>query len=386
MLALKPLLQQHGISQAQLARDIGLSPALVAQLLNHEKWPASIDKNALKGKITEALADREIAVDAAMFEPVAGSEPAILVTPNQEGMNMLLLKQRLSQAAKKHFGLFRDPFDDDINEVEDVFLTPNARMVREWLWGTAKSGGFGAVIGESGAGKTTLRLDLIDRINRERAPIIIIEPSARRMEDTDKKGKTLKSGDIEDAIIYTLAPLETPKRSPEAKSRQLERLLIDSRRSGSSHCLIIEEAHGLPVPTLKHLKRFHEIRDGFKKLLSVVLIGQPELKLKLAGNAGDVREVSQRCEEIELAPLDAQLEEYLRFKFKRVGADLDSVFEKDALDGIRARLIFAKSNKNSRESVSLMYPLMINNLVTSALNQAAQLGFTKVSGDLIKES
>jgi type II secretory pathway predicted ATPase ExeA len=386
MLALKNLLQQHGISQAQLARDIDLSPALVAQLLNHEKWPASIDKNALMGTITEALAAREIAADTAMFEAVADSEPATFATPNQEGIDMLLRRQRLSQAAKKHFGLFRDPFDDDVNDVEDVFLSPDTRKVREWLWVTAKFGGFGAVIGESGAGKTTLRLDLIDRINREHAPIIIIEPSARRMEDTDKKGKTLKSGDIEDAIIYTLAPLETPKRSPEAKSRQLERLLIDSRRSGASHCLIIEEAHGLPVPTLKHLKRFHEIRDGFKKLLSVVLIGQPELKLKLAGNAGDVREVSQRCEEIELAPLDAQLEEYLRFKFKRVGADLDSVFEKDALDGIRARLIFAKSTKNSRESVSLMYPLMINNLVTAAMNQAALLGFNKISNDLIREA
>lgn len=386
MLALKNLLLSNGISQAQLARDLGLSAALVAQLLNHEKWPTRPDKSTLMGKITEALADRDIAVDAAMFEAVADSESATFITPNQESIDMLLRKQPLSQAAKKHFGLFRDPFDDDVNDVEDVFLWRDNRNVREWLWSTAKLGGFGAVIGESGAGKSTLRLDLIDRINREHAPIIIIEPSARRMEDTDKKGKTLKSGDIEDAIIYTLAPLETPKRSPEAKSRQLERLLIDSRRSGSSHCLIIEEAHGLPVPTLKHLKRFHEIRDGFKKLLSVVLIGQPELKLKLAGNAGDVREVSQRCEQIELPPLDAQLEDYLRFKFKRVGADLDSVFEKDALDGIRARLIFSKSNKNTRESVSLMYPLMINNLVTAALNMAATLGLPKVNHDLIMES
>jgi type II secretory pathway predicted ATPase ExeA len=385
MLALKNLLQQHGISQAQLARDIDLSPALVAQLLNHEKWPASIDKTTLKGKITGALAVREIAVDAAMFEAVADTQPATFVTPNQESIDMLRQKKPLSQAARKHFGLFRDPFDDDVNDVEDVFLSPDIRNVREWLWGTAKFGGFGAVIGESGAGKSTLRLDLIDRINREHAPIIIIEPSTRRMEDTDKKGKTMKAGDIEDAIIYTLAPLETPKRSPEAKSRQLERLLIDSRRSGSSHCLIIEEAHGLPVPTLKHLKRFHEIRDGFKKLLSVVLIGQSELKLKLAGNAGDVREVSQRCEQIELAPLDAQLEDYLRFKFKRVGVDLESIFEKDALDGIRAQLILSKSHKNTRESVSLMYPLMVNNLVTVALNQAALLGFSKVSKDLILE-
>ena len=62
------------------------------------------------------------------------------------------------------------------------------------------------------------------------------------------------------------------------------------------------------------------------------------------------------------------------------------MFEKDALDGIVSRLIFSKQGKNSRETVSLMYPLMVNNLVTASMNQAALLGFDKVSGDLIREA
>jgi Type II secretory pathway, component ExeA (predicted ATPase) len=101
--------------------------------------------------------------------------------------------------------------------------------------------------------------------------------------------------------------------------------------------------------------------------------------------APEVREVVQRCELVELPPLDTQLEAYLGFKFERVGKPLDEVFDKGALDGIRARLIFTKSGK-TRESVSLMYPLMINNLVTAALNMAATLGLPKINNDLIMES
>lgn len=386
MLALKNLLLSNGISQAQLARDIDLSPALIAQLLNHEKWPASIDKNALIGRITDALADRNMTVEAVMFEAVADSESATFITPNQESIDMLLRKQTLTPAARKHFSLFRDPFSDDVNDAEDVFTSPDIRYVREYLWSTARHGGFVAVIGESGSGKTTLRRDLNDRIAREAAPIIVIEPYVLGMEDNDVRGKTLKASAIADSIILTLAPQEKPRLSMEAKSRQLHRILKDSKRAGYNHCLIIEEAHGLSIATLKHLKRFFELEDGFKKLLSIVLIGQTELKIKLNERAPEIREVVQRCELVELPPLDAQLDQYLGFKFGRVGKAMDEVLDKDALDGIRARLIFSKSYKNTRESVSLMYPLMINNLVTAALNMAATLGLPKVNHDLIMES
>jgi type II secretory pathway predicted ATPase ExeA len=299
---------------------------------------------------------------------------------------MLLRKQTLSPAAKRHFNLFRDPFSDDVNEADDVFNSPTTRYVREYLWSTAKFGGFMAVVGESGAGKSTLRKDLEERISREQAPIFLIQPYVLGMEDNDIKGKTLKSAAIIDAIISTVAPNENPKRTMEAKSRQLHRILKDSRRAGFAHCLIIEEAHALSTQTLKHLKRFLELEDGFKKLLSIVLIGQTELKKKMDERSPDVREVVQRCELVELAPLDASIDDYLRFKFKRVGADLATVFEDDAIDGIRSQLIFTKSTTKNRETISLMYPLMVNNLVTAALNEAAHLGLAKVSGDLIREA
>jgi type II secretory pathway predicted ATPase ExeA len=387
MLALKLLLQQHGISQADLARAVNLSPAAISLLLNKEIWPANPPKDALQASLTAELAARGIEVKASIFEPVLLTAETEKQTehPLDEDRDMLLRKQSLAPQTRKHFNLFRDPFDNDVAAAEDVFTTPAIRYVREYLWTAAKFGGsFVAIVSESGAGKSTLRRDLNDRIAREEAPIKVIEPYVLGMEDNDKKGKTLKASNIADAIIGALAPLETPRAGMEAKSRQLHRLLKDSSRSGWSHCVIIEEAHALSIPTLKHLKRFLELEDGFKKLLSIVLVAQSELKLKLAAGNANVREVAQRCELIELAPLDANLDEYLRFKFKRVGVALDDIFEPNALDGIRSRLIF--SRQGQAETHSLMYPLMVNNLVVASMNNAAALGFAKVSADLVKEA
>ncbi|GAB1440544.1 hypothetical protein MASR2M36_33290 [Providencia sp.] len=256
------------------------------------------------------------------------------------------------------------------------------RYVREALYQTARYGGFLAVIGESGAGKSTLRRDLIDRINRENDPIIVIEPYIIAMEDNDIKGKTLKAGSIAEAIINTITPLENVKRSQEARYRQLHRVLKDSSNAGYQHVLVIEEAHALPIPTLKHLKRFYELENGFKKLLSIVLIGQPELSLKLSERNQAVREVVQRCEVVQLPPLDNQLHEFLTFKFGRTGKPINEVLTDCAIEAIRNRLSQVKSGR--REAVSLLYPLAVSNLIIAGMNLAAQIGVPVVDADVIK--
>ncbi|WP_419851615.1 ExeA family protein [Actinobacillus pleuropneumoniae] len=387
MLKLKQVLIDKGVSFRQFAQSVKISPTAFSLLINQHQKPKNWEK--VEENLSQALQSLGIIEPLATLLEVEATgeslatEPAASVPKTTDEIKdeiMLLAKQALFPATKKHFGLFRDPFAEDIRSAEDVFTSADVRYVREALFQTAKHGGFMAVVGESGAGKSTLRRDLIDRINQENAPIQVIEPYIIAMEDNDVKGKTLKAAHIAEAIITTLAPLENVKRSPEARFRQLHRVLKESVKSGYSNVLIIEEAHALPIPTLKHLKRFFELEDGFKKLLSIVLVGQPELKLKLSERNTEVREVVQRCEIVELAPLDAELERFVEHKLERVGKKVNDIFEEDTFLAVRQRLVAVNRQK---QSTSLLYPLAVGNLLTAAMNLAESLGIPKVNGQVV---
>jgi type II secretory pathway predicted ATPase ExeA len=314
----------------------------------------------------------------------AGSAKALSNAPiNEEDIPMLLQKQTLTPEARQHFGLPRDPFTDDVQTSGDVFQTANVRYVRAVLLDAALHHGFVAITGESGAGKSTLAEDLEQRIIDERRDVLVIRPYVLQMELTDAKGKTLKSGEIARAIIRTLDETATCKSSPDALMRQLHSMLLASARSGRRHLLLIEEAHCLPIATLKHLKRFIELKDGMRRLLGVALIGQTELRARLHNAGPEVREVTQRCELLELAPLDADVGPYLAHKFARFGLKLDQVMAPDASDAIRTRLIHMPRGGKAQDAQSICYPLVVNNLVVRAMNAAADAGYPVVDGSVI---
>ena len=296
---------------------------------------------------------------------------------------MLLQNEALSQEARQHFGLPRNPFMDDVQTPDDVFQTPSVRYVRATLNDCANHHGFVAVVGESGAGKSTLAEDLEERIKADKRDIVIIRPYVLAMETNDQKGKTLKASHIAEAIAATLDPQLKVKSSPEARFRQVHELLKASRRAGRRHLLVIEEAHCLPSPTLKHLKRFLELKDGMQRLVGIALIGQPELRERLSSQNADVREVAQRCEVVELEPLDGELEGYLRHKFARFDLKFEDVFAPDAADAIRARLVHIPRGGKPQDARSECFPLVVNNLVCRAMNAATRAGWPQVDAQVI---
>jgi hypothetical protein len=74
---------------------------------------------------------------------------------------------------------------------------------------------------------------------------------------------------------------------------------------------------------------------------------------------------------------------YLQLKFERVGVKLSDVFETDAMDAVRARLLQKAPGRRTDEVVSICYPLVLNNLVCRALNAAALVGYPKVDAQVI---
>lgn len=382
-LRLKSVLASAGIKQGAVAAAAGISRPALNVFLNRGFLPLGTDRAAVERAIT-AFVHRHGGSTAGLFEvaapcvntaqPVSPPDP---FAKDQEEMDMLLRKQTLTPAARRHFNLQRDPFADPV-VADDVFMSPDIRYVREAMYQVARHGGFMAAIGESGAGKSTLREELVDRLNREEQAVIVIEPYVLAMEGNDNIGKTLKAQHIAEAIMSAVSPLAKTRSSPQARFEQLHASLRDSARAGHSHVLVIEEAHSLPLATLKHLKRFRELKDGLRPLLSVILIGQSELAIKLSEHNPEVREVVQRIEIVTLPALDKDLDAYLVHRFKRSGTPIDQVLAKGAIDALRTKLT------PTRAGGTLLYPLAVHNALAAAMNRAADLGVPQVNADVIQ--
>lgn len=387
-LKLKRVLADIGQTQAQLSAAVQLSTASIAQLINHGIWVRAATQYRLRERIVEFL--RQHGADdlqvAQAFEKETprceGTEAS--VKPNQQEEDLMSIrKQILHPNTLRHFKLVRNPFDE-VGSADEFYVNEQIRYTRAQLFDACKRGGFVALVGESGSGKTTLRRDLLERIQREDMPIQVIQPFVIGMESTDLKGKTLKAMHIVEAIMATIAPHETLRASAEARYRQLQRALAESHRTGTRHVVLIEEAHALPKATLRHFKRFLELEDGFARLLGVVLIGQTELAEKLDPRDPSVREVVQRCELITLPPLREHLEDYLRFRLKLVDVDLTRVVTVDGLQALRDRL--SPPAPRGHQERSFLYPLAVHNLLTAAMNLAAEAGAPAVSSDVVMEA
>lgn len=394
-LNLKGVLQRYGLDQKAWADAVmqangqPLSLSAATQILNWNTWPKKTPAGSIKKQSEAWLLERGVREDdlvglwAIDYEDhFRNRHPAgVHIGQHRAGDQDpdMETREMLYPATKKHFNLFRDPFQNDVMEGKDVFLPINYRQIREAMLWAAKNGSLMAVVGESGAGKSVLLRDALERILDDAdQQMRVIQPQV-----IDKT--RLTSGMITEAIIYDLAPDARLRRTLEGKERQAQALLKDSHKAGRRHVLVIEEAHDLSIHTLKLLKRYWEIVEGHRHLLGIILIGQPELQRRLENYSYEARELINRLEIATLEPLGKDLEDYLRMKFERVGAKLDDVLGPDACDALRLKQMRDVTvNGRHQGKVSQLYPLAVNVAITRAMNRAAELGAPLVTGDVIR--
>ena len=114
-----------------------------------------------------------------------------------------------------------------------------------------------------------------------------------------------------------------------------------------------------------------------------MLIGQTEMKAKLDESQNwEAREVIRRIEVLELKPLGTgkEVADYLDIKFKRLGKERAKIISDEGCEAIAEKL-----RKQTRRAVvySVAYPLLINNWVRRAMNEAAELGVDVVDADVV---
>ena len=395
------------VTISDMADIVGISRTAIADVLSN-KWPVRMDAAEVKARLEALLLDRQampdelatlwhahvshqahpsgqglkgVGPDARAPELPPYVPPTKRAPTPEEDEPMLLPKQSLTPAARRHFQMFTNPFDGEVTTDEAMFVGDDIAYCREAVWQCSRNSGFVALVGESGAGKTTLLQDLEVRIEGGADPVTIIRPGVLGMEGNDTKGKTIKATDILHAIITRLDTNSAVPQTLQARTTRAVKLLTASAQAGNTHLLVVEEAHSMPDATLKHLKRLHEVRLGRRPLLGILLLAQPELKNNLAEGLrnGSLREVAQRCELVELLPLDSDLKRYLERRAAAAGKPLAALMDDDAVEQVRARLTFKRGNG----AISMCYPLAVNNLVTRALNAAAELGVPRVTKALV---
>ncbi|MDL2313357.1 AAA family ATPase [Desulfovibrio sp. OttesenSCG-928-C14] len=377
---LKAALKEAGYSQTRTALATGVSEATISQLLCHGIWPRRTPgelRDKLRQLLLQHISEPEI------LEAFKEIDSGPIREQEEEKEEFFMIrKQALSPEARKQFRIFRDIFSDFLNDPDDIFFSPYLKYLDEVLYQTARGGGLLALVGESGSGKSTLRKHLLHRLETSDSNVMVIEPYVISMDDDSKAKSTLRPNHICEAVIAVVDPGAKKGGSPEARFKLMHDALAASHKINNRHCLIIEEAHSMPIPTIRALKRFYELESGMSRLLSIILIGQRELKNKLSEKNASVREVVQRTELLEIPPLE-DVEGYVRHRCKRSEADFERIFAKDAMAELRMKLT-GPSSKQGKPGSSLLYPLLVGNVLAKAVNLAAEMGLQQVNADVIR--
>lgn len=260
---------------------------------------------------------------------------------------------------KQHFGLHEQPFSLT-PDTQFYFNNKSHRDVHDAILLALKHGeGFIKVVGEVGTGKTLLCRKLLSSLDDSFLTAYIPNPYL-----SPEELKWFLAEEIGVSV-------DTGKPSYKLLN-EINQRLVDLARDKRQVVLIVDEAQAMPRETIESLRLLTNLETEKRKLLHVVLFGQPELDDLL--NRPDLRQLKQRI----------VFSEYLQaIDYAYIGQYVDSRL---MAAGYTGAPLFTRSALQALARASGGIPRLINVLCHKAMMAAYGEGAKKIERNHMKRA
>lgn len=207
----------------------------------------------------------------------------------------------------------------------------------------------GLLSGEIGCGKTLTRAVFAARLNPGKFQVVTLENSA------------FSFSDVLGAILRRLEPdgPQQGRRSGKyARCERFESRMRELDQEGRHLVLLLDEAQDLSASALHELRSLTNLNGNGRASLTLILIGQPELRAKVAKD----RAINQRITlRYHLKPLSAgDVMQYLQHRLRAAGHEGPCIFTESAANAIHDATKGVPREVNRLAKLSLEYAWLMN--------------------------
>jgi MSHA biogenesis protein MshM len=223
---------------------------------------------------------------------------------------------------QSHFGLQEQPFGITPDTSYAYGCASHQEALNTLLVAVKNGEGFIKITGEVGTGKTLLCRRFLSLLDDSYVSAYIPNPYLEPRTLLLALAEELGIGLPQDADQHHLL-------------KGLSQALLDFARQGKSVVLCLDEAQAMPIESLEALRLLTNLETEKRKLLQVVLFGQPELDEHLARDS--IRQLRQRITfQCRLGVLgEDELDYYLTHRLRVAGYRSDRLFTEAAVRALR---------------------------------------------------
>jgi general secretion pathway protein A len=206
----------------------------------------------------------------------------------------------------EYYGLSEPPFNITPNPRFLFYSTKHREAFNHLLYGIRERKGFVQLTGEVGAGKTTLCRALLEELGNNFSTALILNPIL----DADNLVRAI-------AMEFGIKTTSTDRLDVLAA---INHFLLVQMEQGRDSVLIIDEAQNLSNDLLEQVRLLSNLETDDRKLLQIVLMGQPELRDRI--NDPALRQLRQRITvRYHLRPLTrSEIGQYVQHRLQTAGS------------------------------------------------------------------